>query len=66
MAALRHGVARVRREIHEHLLELKGINSHAPQTVAGVKLNSMSSPINRGSVFAIALTAELSSTTRNA
>jgi hypothetical protein len=37
MATLRHGVARVRREIHQHLLELNWIDSHAPHTLAGSK-----------------------------
>jgi hypothetical protein len=37
MAALRHGVARVRREVHEHRLELNGIDSHRPQVLTGSK-----------------------------
>src|ERR1700756_845201 len=37
MAALRHGVGRVRREVHEHLLELHGIDSHGAQVLAGSK-----------------------------
>ena len=66
MAALWHGIARIRREIHQHLLELHRVDSDAPQTLAGRESEFNILPINRGSVLAMLLTTGWSSTARSA
>ena len=49
-AAVRHGIASIDGEIHDHLLDLPGIGLDLAEIAASTSASSMSSPISRRSM----------------
>ena len=54
--ALRHGVARIDRKIHDHLLDLAAVGLYEPEIGCVDVTSSISSPIRRRSIFSISAT----------
>ena len=63
LAAVRHRIARVDDEVHEHLLELAGVGHDGARWRRGVDTSAMSSPIRRCSIVLDARTRSLRSIT---
>ena len=67
LAALRHGVASVDRQVHDDLVDLARIGADAPTATApGTMTRSMSSPIMRVSIFRFSVTTSFRSRTLGA
>ena len=63
LAAVRHRVARVHRQVHEDLLELRRVGLHAPERRTWTVKSTMSSPISRRSICSMLATTALRSST---